>query len=106
MFFDARAAKALKQGEHIVVQGRPGLRLEATAGTKSWTYRYRSLADSATLKQVKLGQWPAMSPVQAAAEWQAARDPRDQGRDPAAKRKLAQGIAATGCTGLHTDHAG
>src|SRR2546427_6437328 len=30
MFFDARSAKTLKQGEHIVVQGCPGLRLEAT----------------------------------------------------------------------------
>src|SRR5260370_8929802 len=43
--------RSLKQGEHIVVQGCPGLRLEATASTKSWTYRYRSLADSAKLKQ-------------------------------------------------------
>lgn len=102
MFFDARSAKTLKQGEHIVVQGCPGLRLEATASTKSWTYRYRSLADSAKLKQVKLGQWPAMSPAQAAAEWQAARDLREQGRDPADERKLARKALAQPVAQVYT----
>jgi len=45
-FYDARAAKALKSGEHIVVQACPYLRLEASVSTKSWTCRYRSLADA------------------------------------------------------------
>ncbi len=102
MLFDARAAKALKQGEHIVVQGCPGLGLEATASTKSWTDRYRSLADSAKLKQVELGQWPAMSPAQAAAEWQAARDLREQGRDPADERKLARKALAQPVAQVYT----
>ncbi|WP_207442624.1 Arm DNA-binding domain-containing protein [Delftia acidovorans] len=102
MFFDARSAKTLKQGEHIVVQGCPALRLEATASTKSWTYRYRSLADSAKLKQVKLGQWPAMSPAQSAAEWQAARDLLEQRRDPADERKLARKALAQPVAQVYT----
>lgn len=40
MYFDACAAKALKLGEDIVVQGCPGLRLEVSATRKTWTYRY------------------------------------------------------------------
>jgi hypothetical protein len=31
MFFDPRAAKLLADGEHLVVGGCPGLRIEATA---------------------------------------------------------------------------
>lgn len=88
MFFDARAAKLLKPGEHLVIDGCPGLRLAVSATRKTWIYRYKS-ADG-RMKQVAIGQWPAM-PVQAAAvQWQALREQRDGGADPAAERKAAR----------------
>lgn len=54
MFFDARAAKLLKPGEHWVVVGCPGLRLVASETRKTWAYRYRSPVDG-KLKQVSFG---------------------------------------------------
>lgn len=86
MLFDARAAKQLHPGAHLAVQGCPGLRLVATASTKSWVYRYKSRADG-KLKQVTLGHWPAMPAATAAAAWQAQREGRAQGLDPVAQRK-------------------
>lgn len=86
MFFDARAAKAMRPESNIVVQGCSGLRLEASLTKKTWTYRYRSLIDN-KLRQVKIGTWPAVSPAQAAARWQELREIRDSGRDPALERK-------------------
>jgi hypothetical protein len=60
--FDARSAKLLPAGEHIVVDATeyPGLRLEATATRKTWTYRYKSPVD-ARMRQVKVGNWPFVS---------------------------------------------
>src|SRR5256885_16629772 len=52
-----------------------------------------------------------MSPAQAAAEWQAARDLREQGRDPADERKLARKALAQPVAQVYTltmlvdDHA-
>lgn len=86
MFFDARAAKALEPGGHIVVQGCPGLRLVATETKKTWLYRYRSPVDK-SLRQIKIGGWPAMPPVQAATEWAKLRDQRDAGIDPNQEKK-------------------
>lgn len=40
MTFDARSAKALPPGKHMLVPNCPGLRLVATATRKTWTYRY------------------------------------------------------------------
>jgi hypothetical protein len=40
--FDVRQAKLLKSGQHLVVGGCSGLRLEATPSTKTRTYRYKS----------------------------------------------------------------
>ena len=54
MQFDARAAKLLRPDQHLVVGGCPGLRLEVTPSTKTWTYRYRSPIDG-RMKQAALG---------------------------------------------------
>ena len=39
MHFDARVAKLLKPGEHLLVSGYPGLRLDVSVSRKTWTYR-------------------------------------------------------------------
>lgn len=94
MFFDARAAKLLQPGEHLVVDGCPGLRLVATATRKTWTYRYKALATE-RMKQVSIGHWPAMPVQAAAAAWQALRDQRGAGVDPG-QAKRAKRIEAAG----------
>lgn len=83
--FDAKAAKALPPGGHLLVQDCPGLRLMATASTKTWTYRYK--ADGGKLRQVKLGEWPKMGLGGAVSAWQAARDGRADGIDPVEDRR-------------------
>ena len=40
MHFDPRRAKLLKAGEHMLVEGCPGLRLEVSTSRHSWTYRF------------------------------------------------------------------
>jgi integrase len=92
MLFDARAAKQLLPGSHIVVHGCPGLRLEASTAGKSWTYRYKS-TEGGRMRQIKLGKWPAMPAAAAATRWQELRDLRDSGIDPVAQKK-AQRLAA------------
>lgn len=89
MHFDARAAKLLQPGQHLVVDGCPGLRLVASATTKTWTYRYK--AADGRMKQVAFGHWPAVPVSAAAAQWQALRDQRGAGIDPGqAKREAKQ----------------
>lgn len=95
MYFDARAAKLLAAGEHIVVDGCPGLRLEASTAGRAWTYRYKSPVDG-RMRQVKIGQWPAMPASAAAAEWQALKDQRDAGADPSLAKKVRRKEAAQG----------
>ncbi|WP_440111832.1 tyrosine-type recombinase/integrase [Acidovorax sp. BL-A-41-H1] len=85
MFFDPRAAKLLQPGQHIVIEGCQGLRLVATASRKTWTYRYKD--DSGKMKQVAIGQWPAIPVQAAAAQWQELRTQRSAGVDPRAQRK-------------------
>lgn len=85
MHFDARAAKLLTPGSHLLVTGCPGLRLEASQSRKTWTYRYKT--PSKSLKQVAIGHWPAMPVVEAVTRWQALRDGRDSGIDPVEQRK-------------------
>jgi integrase len=85
MYFDARAAKLLKPNEHIVVEGCPGLRLNATATRRTWAYRYKH-PESGLMKQIKLGAWPAMPVAEAAAKWQELRARRDGGEELAPKR--------------------
>jgi integrase len=90
MQFDARAAKALQPGSCIVVQGCNGLRLVASASRKTWTYRYKHPA-TGQMKQVRLGYWPEVPPVEAAARWAEMRAVRDAGGDPKTARR---GVAA------------
>jgi len=86
MYFDPRAAKLLQAGDHLVIEGCPGLRLVATASRKTWTYRYKSVSDG-RMKQVALGQWPAVGAAAAAAAWLALREQRASGLDPVTERK-------------------
>lgn len=90
MFFDARAAKLLKPGEHMVISGCLGLRLVVSASRKTWIYRYK--ASDGRMKQVAIGQWPAVTVQAAAAFWQAMRDQKESGIDPGVKRKAARNI--------------
>lgn len=89
MRFDARAAKALQAGQHMIVEGCPGLRLVATASKRTWTYRYKSPIDG-RMRQHALGSWPAMSPAAAAGAWSDLREQRDSGIDPAQQRRAAR----------------
>lgn len=82
--FSSRQAKMLPPGGHLTIPDCPGLRLEATQTTKAWTYRYRSLVDG-KLRQVKLGNWPAMSSAEAVTAWEKARDERNAGRQVVAQ---------------------
>lgn len=86
MYFDARAAKLLPAGEHMVIEGCPGMRLVATSARKTWIYRYKSPADG-RMKQLALGQWPAVSVQSAIVQWQALREQRAGGEDPGAVRR-------------------
>ena len=86
MQFDARAAKLLQPGAHLTIDGCPGLRLEASAQRRAWTYRYKSPIDQ-RMRQVQLGLWPTMSFPTAAAEWERLRGVRDAGGDPARDRR-------------------
>lgn len=88
MQFDARAAKLLKPGEHIMVDGCPGLRLVASATKRTWIYRFKSPVDG-RMRQKAIGQWPALSLVAAAAEWEAMRSRRAAGSDPAIEKREA-----------------
>ncbi|MCA3191237.1 MULTISPECIES: integrase family protein [unclassified Cupriavidus] len=92
MYFDARAAKLLKPGEHMTIADHPGLRLECTATRRTWIYRYKSPIDG-RMKQSKIGAWPGMSPAAAIVEWEKLRALRDSGRDVAAEKKAARNMA-------------
>ena len=86
MHFDARVAKLLKPADHIIVDDPPGLRLVASATRRTWTYRYKSPVDG-RMRQVALGQWPAMSIAAATAAWDEARQRRDAGEDLASVKR-------------------
>jgi len=89
MLFDARAAKQLEAGQHMVIDGCPGLRLVATATRKTWTYRYQ-LPGADQMKQTAIGQWPAMSVQTAASEWERLRAQRNAGIDPGRAKRDAR----------------
>lgn len=89
MPFDARAAKLLSPGSHLTIDDCPGLRLEATASTRIWTYRYKSPVDN-RMRQVKIGTWPAKSPAAAIAEWENLRRVREERQDPGLERRTAR----------------
>ena len=86
MQFDAKAAKLLEPGQHFTISDCPGLRLEATASTRSWVYRFKSPVDQ-RMRQVKIGAWPKVSISAAIVEWEKLRDVRAAGRDPAEERR-------------------
>ncbi|MDM0012019.1 tyrosine-type recombinase/integrase [Variovorax sp. J22P168] len=81
MFFDVRAAKLLKPGEHLVVDGCEGLRLVASASKATWTYRYKHPV-SGLMKQTAIGPYPKMRASKAAAIWEDLRAKRADGIDP------------------------
>lgn len=91
--FDARRAKALEPGDHLTVDGAPGLRLVATASGRTWTYRFKSPVDG-RMRQVKLGSWPAMSPAAAVAAWDRVKQQRQGGADPSVQRRADRRAAA------------
>ncbi len=95
MQFDARAAKLLTAGQHFTITECPGLRLEATAASRKWVYRYKSPVDG-KMRQVKIGEWPALSISAAVVEWERLRTARAGGIDPSAEKKkvLAETRAA------------
>jgi len=93
MRFDARTAKSLKPNTHMTIDGCPGLRLEASESRKSWIYRFKSPVDG-NMRQTKIGEWPAMSPVAAAAQWEALRQRRDAGEDFVLAKREARTAAA------------
>ena len=66
MWFNPRSAKLMKPGEHLLVEGCPGLRLVCNATRKTWTYRYEI---DGKMKQKALGQWPGMQLHDAVGEW-------------------------------------
>lgn len=90
--FDARAAKALGEGEHLTVEGAPGLRLVASASVRAWVYRYKSPIDG-RMRQIKLGRWPAMGLPAALAAWERVKSQRDAGADPAAEKRATAASA-------------
>lgn len=81
MVFDARRAKALEPGAHIIVDEAPGLRLVASNTRKTWTYRFKSPVDG-RMRQVAIGHWPEMSYAAALGKWDELRQQRDAGQDP------------------------
>lgn len=90
MPFDARAAKLLQPGEHLtILPEHPGLRIEASTTRRSWTYRYKSPVDGG-MRQIKIGEWPAMGYPAAATEWERLRAERDAGKDLSLQKRTAR----------------
>jgi integrase len=92
--FNANAAKQMKPGEHLTFSEQPGLRLVASATKRSWVYRYAAPGTTGQMKQVKLGEWPALGFALAVAKWDAARTERGKGADPALQRRTAKQATA------------
>lgn len=99
MPFDARAAKLLQPGAHIILQEHPGLRLTASATRRAWIYRYKSPVSNGNMRQIKLGEWPSMSYPLAALEWEKKRGERDAGVDPSLQKKTARRNAEAAARG-------
>jgi hypothetical protein len=74
--------------------------LVATQTGKTWTYRYKDAANR--MKQVRIGQWPVMPAHAAATAWQALRDQREAGVDPAAQRKAQRQCARVEAPAVYT----
>lgn len=87
--FDARAAKLLEPGKHITLEENPGLRLVASKAGRSWIYRFKSPVDG-RMRQVKIGEWPAVSYARAVVEWEGLRERREKGLDVAVEKRAAR----------------
>lgn len=94
MLFDVRAAKALKAGDHLTWDDAPGLRLVCSVSGRAWIYRYKALA-TGKMKQIKIGEWPAMTVSQAGVEWEKLRAARNAGGDPAGERRAERKATLT-----------
>lgn len=92
MQFDARAAKLLEPGQHLTIDGCPGLRLVATATTRTWLYRFKSPIDG-KMRQQKIGRWPEVSFAAAMGAWDGLRQERASGVDVAKRAKDARAAA-------------
>lgn len=91
MYFNTRAAKELQPGQHLLVDGCPGLRLVAVGTKKTWTYRYKNAAGK--MKQVALGEWGALDFQKAAARYNDLKDLRATGVDPVEHKKQSKAEA-------------
>ena len=100
MYFDVRAAKLLQPGGHLLVEGCAGLRLVVSASRKTWTYRYK--AADGRMKQVSIGQWPAMPVQEAAARWRELADGKSAGVDPAQEKRQARALQGAPAAGPPT----
>jgi integrase len=96
MHFDARQAKSLAPGQHLIVDGCPGLRLVAAPRWKAWVYRYKDAAGR--MKQASFGRWPEMPAAAAVARWEAMRSAKATGADPAKAKRQARAAAAVAAT--------
>lgn len=103
MLFDARAAKSLKPGEALAIQGCPGLRLLASETRKTWTYRYKT--PEGKLRQIALGPFPTLSFQDAFLKWTELRDARKLGDDPAKAVKARRQAKATPAPEIYTVEA-
>ena len=92
MYFDARTAKLLQPGEHLIIEGCQGLRLVASPKWKSWVYRYKDAAGK--MRQVAFARWPEVPAAEAVSRWQALRDGRASGVDPAAEKRSVRAAAS------------
>ncbi|WP_235943160.1 tyrosine-type recombinase/integrase [Zoogloea dura] len=86
--------KALPEGRHLTSPDFPGLRLVSSSAGKSWIYRFKNAEGK--MKQVKVGEWPAMSVHSAVAEWEKLRLARNAGQDPAEAKQEARRVRAEG----------
>lgn len=91
--FDARAARLLAAGNHLTFDDAPGLRLVATTSRRAWVYRFKSPVDG-RMRQVKLGEWPSVSPAAAAAAWERLRASRATGVDPSIEKRSQRAAKA------------
>ncbi|HDR8859236.1 TPA: hypothetical protein QDA74_003734 [Burkholderia territorii] len=74
-------------GTDEAIDGFVGLRVAATIKRRTSIYRYKSPLDG-KMKQIKLGEWPALPFAAAIAAWEEQRRARNSGLDVALNRKL------------------
>ena len=87
MKFDANEIRRMPPGTDEGIDGFVGLRMAATIKRRTWIDRYRSPLDG-KMKQIKLGEWPALPFAAAIAAWEEQCRIRSSGLDVALNRKL------------------